>query len=352
MLKLRFIDVSYYDQIVDWASYTWEGAFIKASEGTVEDKTFQEQWAAARGYIIRSAYHFFRPRIDPVKAAERFVEILGKDGGELPGALDLEDTDDMPDTGDRAIKWLNRYTSLTGRRAIVYTSPGFINQAKLVEYPVLAKYPLWCATYPYDKIFGTWTEAKRHNKIFEVLNDPSKLAPIATPRPWNSIEWIQWTGKCPPEYVPGYPLGEKMAVDINFYNGTLKQLIDKYGIVMPKKGEPMADEPVTMIANLLPGSESNLRSGPGLDHAIRKTLEGPLTLECVGNKIFEDGYYWIEVIRPEQGFIALTKSYTVKDPNDEDESPSPVPTPNPSKKVTKSVLYYSDGSTEELVPKS
>src|SRR5687768_9508173 len=76
--------------VLAWDQYTWDFAFIKASEGTVIDPLFREQWAAARGNAVRGAYHFFRPFVDPILAVTTFLDYLDGDRGELPAVLDLE----------------------------------------------------------------------------------------------------------------------------------------------------------------------------------------------------------------------------------------------------------------------
>lgn len=84
------IDVSKWDPIVSWDNYSWDFAIVKASQGVVEDPKFKAQWLAARGHVIRSAYSFFDPRVDPVLAAKALIKIMGSDLGEMPIVNDLE----------------------------------------------------------------------------------------------------------------------------------------------------------------------------------------------------------------------------------------------------------------------
>src|SRR5688572_28589158 len=106
MNLVKGIDVSYYDDIVNWSLYDNDFAFIKVSEGTVIDKVFREQWRNAKGHTIRGAYHYFRPFVDPRLAAQKVAEYLDGDLGELPLALDLETTDSRGDVIARALSFI------------------------------------------------------------------------------------------------------------------------------------------------------------------------------------------------------------------------------------------------------
>lgn len=310
---LYFIDTSLYDGIVDWKNYTWDGAFIKASEGLAEDPKFKAQWQAAKGYTIRGAYHFFRPFVDPIQAAEKFVGYMGTDKGELPGVLDLETTDGYASgVPEKALKWMGRYRVLTGVLPIIYTSPGFANAIHLYNYRDFADYPLWMAEYPWDKIEGTWTEQKRRDKIYNILKNPSTFPFPTPPHPFTSVTWVQWTGKCPPEYVPGYPLGTKLAVDVSFCRMTMKELFDKFNIIFVPKGNIVTDTTVTITGELKSGEVSNLRPQAGLSGGIIRMLTGPLHVQGFGQKVLKDNYYWSEVNiveTSERGWIAWTTAY-------------------------------------------
>ena len=355
MEQLIGIDVSYYDPILDWSKYSWDFAFIKALEGMTEDVDFDKQWAAAQGYTIRGAYDFFHHFNDQKQAVAKLVSILGNDRGELPPVLDLEDHDGDPiQVAPKALEWLHEAEKKFGKKPIVYTSLGFAQAVHLAEYPDFAEYPLWLAVYPWDKITQTWTEVHRMEKIRELITNRDLFIVPNAIQPWTIRDWkfkptfIQWTGKCPPEFVPGYPLHEKKAVDINFFPGTMKQLFDKFNITyVPKpKGDDM-DKPVTMIADLLASAESRLRSSAGLGFTVYKTLTGPLTIKGTGQKVQKDGYYWIEVVaindQPATGWVALTTSYT--------NIRWQTPVPTPSRKITKNVTYFDDGSTFETFPR-
>ena len=348
-MMLILIDTSKWDPIVDWQNYTWDGAFIKVSEGMVEDRIYKSQWGRAKGFTIRGPYHFFRVYVNPTEAAQKFVYLLGNDQGELPPVLDLEDANGYPnDVPSRALKWLETTRKAVGRPPIVYTSQGFANYVKLYNYPDFKEYPLWLAAYPRDKIIEGWTEQQRRNWIYTTLRAPQAFIWPRTISPWSKVTVIQWTAKCPPEYVPGYPLGFKDAVDINFYAGTMYDLFNEFDITYvpnPKGDDDMTDVPITLTALLRELQPSNLRRGAGLDEPVIETLTGPLTIKGVGVKILKDNYWWIQIVEPKQGFVALTTSYSNVVYN-----PNPNPNPNVPRKVIRSVLYFDDGTSAELAP--
>ena len=341
------IDVSYYDPLIPWNKYTWTFAFIKASEGLYLDVDFAAQWKAAQGETVRGAYHFFRSFVDPINSANKFIGCMGSDIGELPPVIDLEDMNGMEykEFNIRVKKWLNRVQSLTNKRPIIYTSPGFINTSKMYLYSEYSEYPLWLATYYKDEIDENWTETDRKNWIYNVLQARTLIFP-PTPKPFKKINFLQWTAKCSPEFVPGYPLGGKRAVDVILYPGSTNDLFKEFSIIfVPKpKGDEMTDTTVTIEADLRALQPSNLRPAAGLQAGLIRTLVGPLHIKCVGQKVQLDGYYWSEVIEiggvAEHGWIAWTTSY----------ENITYPQQTTTKKVIKSTLTFDDGSTLDLFP--
>ncbi|MEO6564921.1 MAG: GH25 family lysozyme [Casimicrobiaceae bacterium] len=345
------IDISYYDPILDWKNYSWDFAFIKAIEGTVPDVDFPVQWAASQGYTIRGAYDFFHHFNDQREAVDKLLKLLGNDRGELPPVLDLEDDDGEPDkVAPKALEWLRECKRRIGRKPIVYISLGFANIIKMQNYPEFTEYPLWLAQYPWDKISNTWTEEMRRNQIYKMINERNLyIIPNAVLPYKGKPAFVQWTGKCPPEFVPGYPIHDKKAVDVNFFPGTMKQLFDKFNIsYVPKPKGDDVDKTPTMTADLKNLQPSNLRTGPGLGFKINTTLIGPITITGTGEKILRDGYYWIEVIAIGDslvtGWVALTTAYT----NIQWITPSPSPT---GKEIVKVVTYFKDGTIFETFPK-
>jgi lysozyme len=188
------IDVSSYQPTVDWQALKAGGytfAFIKASEGTGVDATFQTHFAGAKtAGILRSAYHFFHPELDAVAQAQVFLGQLA-DPGDLPPALDVEELNDVPLAQAAAgiSAWVD-YVTAKLARPIVYTSPSFWNALPLIT-AIGGKADLWVAQ---------WTAA-----------DPEQVSG------WDGWAFWQYSDTA---VVPGVP----DAVDADRFNGSAAEL--------------------------------------------------------------------------------------------------------------------------------
>ena len=148
------IDVSHYDSVDSWNNVKLSQSvfsFFKATEGTrIIDSTFKQGWLTAPKFgIIRGAYHFFHPSQDPIQQAKVFLSVMGPlSPSDLPPVLDFETTDGNSANHDAgaAIAFLQYVQAETGRRPIVYGSPGFLE-------PIVGKdnrfqaYSLWVAHF-------------------------------------------------------------------------------------------------------------------------------------------------------------------------------------------------------------
>lgn len=203
------IDVSYWDAEIDWASvkdFGVEFVFIKATEGnTYQDPTLAERWKPTKSVgIPRSAYHFFRSNIDPVKQAEYFIQAIeSMDGNaELPPVLDLETNDgkSKEEILAGAKIWLDMVEKALGKKPIIVSGQFFLQDYLSVEDdgpPVwMDAYPLWLMQYP---------------------NSYSDGADPVLPSVWS--DWTFWMysdrGAIP---------GINAAVDMNVFNGSVSDL--------------------------------------------------------------------------------------------------------------------------------
>lgn len=188
---VRGIDVSDYQGTVNWgavASSKIEFAITKATEGaTFVADTFTTNWAGIRREkLVRGAYHFFRPRTDPLAQADLFLDIVKLEPGDLPPVLDIESDDGVdPDRIKSSIRtWLLRVEQATLRRPIVYTYPSFWE--RMGNWQDFADYPLWIAHYTTE------------------------------PRPWVPGGWRTWTMW---QYTDrGSVNGVTGGVDVNSFN--------------------------------------------------------------------------------------------------------------------------------------
>jgi GH25 family lysozyme M1 (1,4-beta-N-acetylmuramidase)/LysM repeat protein len=207
------IDVSYWEGGIDWKKVRGAGIrymFTKATEGEgYEDPTLDDNWLGAKSVgILRGAYHFFHPNMNPTKQADHFLQAVKKlnDNGELPPVLDLEVTDNQPTNTiiDRAKTWLDRVQQALGKRPIIYSSPGFLKYNFIVPGggpPLWTKdYVLWIANYKVDKPY--------------------------LPKGW--LKWTFW------QYSEeGQVDGINAAVDLDWFNGTVEELYQFAGAQPP-----------------------------------------------------------------------------------------------------------------------
>ncbi|MBO9999940.1 MAG: peptidoglycan-binding protein [Cyanobacteria bacterium SID2] len=148
----RGIDVSDYQGSVNWIAVANSGisfAVTKATEGaTFVADSFSRNWSGIKAAgLVRGAYHFFRPRSNALAQADRFLDIVKLETGDLPPVLDIE-TDDGVDAASLAARmqtWLDRVEQVTQRRPIIYTYPGFWE--RLGNWQQFSDYPLWIAHY-------------------------------------------------------------------------------------------------------------------------------------------------------------------------------------------------------------
>ncbi len=212
------IDVSYWDSGIDWPKVRATGqryVIVKATEGeTYSDPTFNDHWTGAKSAgLLRGAYCFFHPNMDPKKQAARFVSAVNamNDNGELPHALDLEVADGV--SKDKIIAnakiWLDQVEQAFGRKPFIYSGVSFL-QTNFSELgggpPAWAKdYPLWLAWYPNQYTPG--------------------MTPLM-PRGW--FNWTIW------QYGDkGDVNGINAKVDMDVFNGTLDDLYKFAGAKPP-----------------------------------------------------------------------------------------------------------------------
>lgn len=150
-MSVRGIDVSDYQPNVNWRVVADSGvvfAVVKATEGrTFVAETFAGNWQAIKECgMVRGAYHFFRPKLDPKEQADNFLKTVKLEPGDLPAVFDIETLDGLSvkEVKDKMIIWLNIVEKATGMLPIIYTYPGFWQQLAANDFTA---YPLWIAHY-------------------------------------------------------------------------------------------------------------------------------------------------------------------------------------------------------------
>jgi lysozyme len=229
------IDVSHWQQTVDWDMVAAAGiryAFIKATEGTnFIDDFFAPNWHGAKqAGILRGAYHFFHPKLDPKTQAKKFLSIVQLEPGDLPLVLDLEIHEDMSSGQivNRSKIFLEELANATGRKPILYSSPSFLGShfaGQGGNPPAWTKeYILWIANY--------------------LEYQPGRLPFI--PKGWHP--WTFWQHS-----ASGRVAGIVGNVDLNWFDGTLEKLFQIAG----HTGAPVAPPPAVTIHNVLAGETLN-----------------------------------------------------------------------------------------------
>jgi lysozyme len=191
------LDVSSYQGNINWTSVKNSGrqfAFAKATEGTTYvDAKFYANWQNM-GYnrVVRGAYHFGHPGIDPYAQVDLFVAVAHPKTGDLQLTLDLEVTDGK--TPAQVWDWTRHFCKYlhlrTGRPGIIYTGYYFWHD-QVGNPPKNLDCPLWIAAW------GT--------------SNPQ------VPQAWSTWSFWQYssTGSVP---------GISGNVDLDYWNGTLKNL--------------------------------------------------------------------------------------------------------------------------------
>jgi lysozyme len=163
---LRGIDVSHYQEEIDWARVKASGvrfAILKASEGTGDvDPMFEVNFrGAVDAGILPGTYHFFLPRLDAVKQAAHYLETIAAVVGKhacLPPCMDIETPGLTRVEMNNAVRTFMQQVSADGRGGMIYTSFGFWttylpapvlsgSRLKFADVEWALDYPLWLAHY-------------------------------------------------------------------------------------------------------------------------------------------------------------------------------------------------------------
>lgn len=133
---IRGIDVSSYQQRIDWRSVAQTGnytfAYIKATEGTTyRDAYFRANWRGAKeAGLLRGAYHYFTVSEGGAEQANNYISMVPKEPGALPPMLDLEVTGKDHAVMLREIKiFLDRLKQYYGVTPLIY-----VDHTRYTEY--------------------------------------------------------------------------------------------------------------------------------------------------------------------------------------------------------------------------
>jgi lysozyme len=263
------IDVSHYKNQIDWNRVKESGvtyAILKSTEGdNFIDSRFDYNWTRARRVgLIRGAYHFFRPLVDPVAQAQHFLRIVGDilHKTDLPPVLDVEVYPDFikneykkisSQERQRRVKiWLQTVEAATGRLPMIYTEY-YTWRDFLGNNQELTRYPLWIANYKVDQ-------------------------PKVPANNWGGRGWTFWqhTNR---GVVPGIR-DEAACVDLNYYIADLESLKASLKITGPRSIPPSITNG-DMMAALIDAAESQ---GGSSDEWVARTKLRYL-VDPIGNSL-------------------------------------------------------------------
>jgi GH25 family lysozyme M1 (1,4-beta-N-acetylmuramidase) len=194
-------DISDFQGVVDFAQVKASGCsfiFAQASDGASPDSNFKTYHDGAKAAGIPfGAYHFFRFNEDPVIQAASFLSLIDGYAGTLLPMIDVELADGASTLAERIANLATFNAAvektLNGKKAIIYTGPGFWNDPNGMNgTDAFAGHSLWVAQY------GGGPK-------------PTVFAP-EIPNGWTKALLWQWTGT---GSVPGIT-GD---VDLDLYNG-------------------------------------------------------------------------------------------------------------------------------------
>lgn len=236
---------------------------IKVSQGDWEDKDYTMNWRNCKNWLYRMPYHFLTWDVPPRKQAEIFWSLIEKDPGELPLIADFEWWKvTPPDAMDRLYNFTYRLKQLCDPLPRgVYTALTFWKEHG--------------STAAYWKELDLW------------LCDIAGAVDV--PAPWESWTFHQYTFK-----LDGIAYGaESKDLDGDWYNGTLDQMISRYGLEALHELEgPAKPEPKTGMRMKVIASTLNVRSGPATSYQVIRKLRIGDQVDVLG---LDGSNVWVEV---------------------------------------------------------
>jgi lysozyme len=120
------VDVSNHQGDIDWdqlANGKVAFVYMKATEGgDFRDRRFKQNWEGAKNAgLPRGAYHFFTQCRKGAEQAKNFIEVVPREAGALPPAVDLEHMGDCR-SGPQLPNVMEVHY---GRRPVIYTNDEF-----------------------------------------------------------------------------------------------------------------------------------------------------------------------------------------------------------------------------------
>jgi GH25 family lysozyme M1 (1,4-beta-N-acetylmuramidase) len=218
------VDVSYWQddnytpEQINWQTLASKAsfAFIRAGGYSLIDTDFTYNWQHSKSAgIPRGAYWYLTSDAPAKSAALKFVSACQGDFGELPLVADYEwQSWSSAGTARLYLKdFLLEVERLTGRMPMIYTSA--------------SRWATWGSSDVYWMRYELWVA--NYNVATPVI-----------PKPWSS--WLFWQYGTP-TIVPAEWGVESKEIDANYFNGTLAQFNQRFGVNNIPEPEPVPETP-------------------------------------------------------------------------------------------------------------
>ena len=218
------VDTSHWTGTINFATMYNAGArwwITKATDAyrttgqQFEDSRFDEYvLAASKTPLLKGCYHWLQASVDPIVAADFYLERYNRYAFDFPPVLDFEETSvrttgKFSDYAWRAQMWCKRVEEVTGRKPIIYTAKWYTSYFTEKMIGWMRDYPLWVADYSW------WA------------NNVTKT-PYYMPAVWD--EWTMWQYS-----ADGNSRGDEFgtqskSVDLNYYQGSYAELLTFLGM--------------------------------------------------------------------------------------------------------------------------
>ena len=166
--KIFGFDVSHYQNEIQWHTidsiyqkFPLDFVFIRATMGVDSyDQKFKINWAKSKSrFLIRGAYHYYRPDENSVSQAENFIRNVHLEPGDMAPVLDIEELpkgQSMDSLKAGLKKWLTMVEKHYKTKPILYTGEHFYNKHLQSDF---GDYPVWIANYNFfvEEIKSEWT---------------------------------------------------------------------------------------------------------------------------------------------------------------------------------------------------
>ena len=254
-----------------------------------EDSKFMEftKNAFEHNKLLIGCYHWLQMSIDPVVAADYYLERYNRFPFDFPAIMDFEETyviqtGKFSDYAWRAQMWLEHVEKKTGRLPIIYTAKWYLDYFKSEQISWMKKYPLWVADY-------SW--------VSKTLNKPYYM-----PKYWDKHTMWQFS-------ADGNGRGREFGINagdicLDWYEGSYDDLLKFLYINQTEPEPPVVIPP--QEPQPPPNTEFRFR-------VLSQTLNIRSTPSTLNNKNVVGSRVNGEIIRPLEIKVVLPNSVWVRD---------------------------------------